>query len=84
MRYCGIDLGGLSSYAFVTDERGTKQWSGAVAVHGSGSGRRRVRSRGVSSGIRPQAGGSAVVAAAAAAAGGCPAGRSRPAPYRAG
>jgi transposase len=30
MNYCGIDLGGVSSYAFVTDEQGRKLWSGPV------------------------------------------------------
>jgi len=30
MNYCGIDLGGMSSYAFVTDEQGRKLWSGPV------------------------------------------------------
>ena len=30
--YCGIDLGGVSSYAFVTDEKGTKLWSGPIAT----------------------------------------------------
>jgi len=30
MNYCGIDLGGMSSYAFVTDEHGRKLWSGPV------------------------------------------------------
>lgn len=30
MNYCGIDLAGVSSYAFVTDEKGRKLWSGPV------------------------------------------------------
>ena len=30
MNYCGIDLGGMSSYAFVADEQGRKLWSGPV------------------------------------------------------
>ena len=30
MNYCGIDLGGMSSYAFVTEEHGRKLWSGPV------------------------------------------------------
>lgn len=30
MIYCGIDLGGVSSYAYVTDENGTKVWSGPI------------------------------------------------------
>ena len=32
MNYCGIDLGGVSSYAFVTDEKGNKLWSGPIAT----------------------------------------------------
>lgn len=32
MRYCGIDLGGMSSYACVQDERGTKLWAGWVPM----------------------------------------------------
>jgi transposase len=28
--YCGIDLAGVSSYAYVTDEKGRKLWSGPV------------------------------------------------------
>jgi transposase len=36
MRYCGIDLGGLSSYAYVSDERGIRQWSGSVATEKEG------------------------------------------------
>lgn len=30
MNYCGIDLGGVSSYAFVTDEQGRNMWSGPM------------------------------------------------------
>ena len=30
MNYCGIDIGGVSSYVYVTDARGRKRWSGAV------------------------------------------------------
>ena len=30
MNYCGIDLAGVSSYAYVTDEKGRKLWSGPV------------------------------------------------------
>ena len=30
MNYCGIDLAGVSSYAYVTDEKGRKLWSGSV------------------------------------------------------
>ena len=30
MNYCGIDLAGVSSYAYVTDARGTKLWAGAI------------------------------------------------------
>src|SRR5687767_15673102 len=30
VNYCGIDLAGVSSYAFVTDEKGRKLWSGPV------------------------------------------------------
>ena len=30
MNYCGIDLGGVSSYAYVTNEKGVKLWSGPV------------------------------------------------------
>lgn len=30
MNYCGIDLGGVSSYAFVMDDQGHKLWSGPV------------------------------------------------------
>lgn len=30
MRYCGIDLAGVSSYAYLTDERGHKLWGGPV------------------------------------------------------
>ena len=30
MNYCGIDLGGMSSYAYVTDEKGCKLWSGPI------------------------------------------------------
>lgn len=32
MNYCGIDLGGVSSYGYLTDERGKRLWSGAVAT----------------------------------------------------
>lgn len=32
MKYCGMDLGGVSSYAYLTDEKGVKIWSGAVAT----------------------------------------------------
>jgi transposase len=32
VNYCGIDLAGVSSYAFVTDEKGTKLWSGPFAT----------------------------------------------------
>ena len=30
MNYCGIDLAGVSSYAYVTDEKGRKLWAGPV------------------------------------------------------
>ncbi len=30
MNYCGIDLARVSSYAYVTDEKGRKLWSGPV------------------------------------------------------
>jgi transposase len=30
MWYCGLDLAGVSSYAFVTDARGVKEWSGPL------------------------------------------------------
>ena len=30
MNYCGIDLGGVSSYVYVTTDRGRKLWSGPV------------------------------------------------------
>jgi transposase len=30
VNYCGIDLAGVSSYAYVTDEKGRKLWSGPV------------------------------------------------------
>ncbi|GIW92896.1 MAG: hypothetical protein KatS3mg110_0937 [Pirellulaceae bacterium] len=30
MNYCGIDLGGESSYVFVTDAKGTKLWAGTI------------------------------------------------------
>lgn len=30
MNYCGIDLAGVSSYAYVTDEKGHKLWSGPL------------------------------------------------------
>ncbi len=32
MNYCGIDLAGVSSYAYVTDEKGRKLWAGPVAT----------------------------------------------------
>jgi transposase len=32
MFYCGLDLAGLSSYGYVTDAAGRKQWSGFVAT----------------------------------------------------
>ena len=32
MNYCGIDLAGVSSYAFVTDEKGNKRWAGPIAT----------------------------------------------------
>ena len=30
MNYCGIDIGGLSSYVYVSDVDGRKKWNGAV------------------------------------------------------
>lgn len=30
MNYCGIDIGGLSSYVYVSDAAGRKKWNGAV------------------------------------------------------
>jgi transposase len=30
VNYCGIDLGGVSSYVYVTTDRGRKLWSGPV------------------------------------------------------
>ena len=30
MNYCGIDLGGVSSYVYLTNDRGQKLWSGVV------------------------------------------------------
>lgn len=30
MNYCGMDLGDMSSYAFVTDDQGGKLWSSPV------------------------------------------------------
>jgi hypothetical protein len=30
--YCGIDLAGVSSYAYVTDEKGRKLWAGALGT----------------------------------------------------
>lgn len=30
MNYCGIDLAGVSSYAYVTDEKGRKLWAGPL------------------------------------------------------
>lgn len=30
MNYCGIDLAGVSSYAYVTEEKGRKLWAGPV------------------------------------------------------
>lgn len=32
MNYCGIDIGGVSSYVYVTDGLGRKRWSGPVAT----------------------------------------------------
>lgn len=32
MNYCGIDLGGVSSYVYITTDRGRKLWSGPVAT----------------------------------------------------
>ena len=32
MNYCGIDIGGVSSYVYVTDAGGRKRWSGPVAT----------------------------------------------------
>jgi transposase len=32
VNYCGIDLAGVSSYAYVTDETGRKLWSGPMAT----------------------------------------------------
>lgn len=32
MFYCGLDLAGLSSYGYVTNAQGVKQWSGPVAT----------------------------------------------------
>jgi len=32
VNYCGIDLGGVSSYVYVTTDRGRKLWSGPVAT----------------------------------------------------
>ena len=32
MNYCGIDLAGVSSYAYVADEKGRKLWAGPVAT----------------------------------------------------
>ena len=32
MNYCGIDLAGVSSYAFVTDEKGNKLWASPIAT----------------------------------------------------
>lgn len=32
MNYCGIDIGGVSSYVYLTDGRGQKRWSGPVAT----------------------------------------------------
>ena len=32
MNYCGIDIGGLSSYVYLTDAGGRKRWSGPVAT----------------------------------------------------
>jgi transposase len=39
VNYCGIDLAGVSSYAYVTDEKGRKLWSGPVATEKSAFGR---------------------------------------------
>ena len=32
MNYCGIDIGGVSSYVFVTDAAGRKKFSGSVGT----------------------------------------------------
>jgi transposase len=32
VNYCGIDLAGVSSYAFITDEKGKKLWAGPIAT----------------------------------------------------
>jgi transposase len=32
VNYCGIDLAGVSSYGYVTDEKGRKLWSGQLAT----------------------------------------------------
>jgi len=32
VNYCGIDIGGVSSYVYVTDAGGRKRWSGPVAT----------------------------------------------------
>lgn len=32
MNYCGIDLAGVSSYAYLTDEKGRKLWAGPIAT----------------------------------------------------
>ena len=32
MNYCGIDLAGVASYAFVTDEKGNMLWGGPIAT----------------------------------------------------
>ncbi len=39
MNYCGIDLAGVSSYAYVTDEKGRKLWAGPVATEKAALGR---------------------------------------------
>ena len=36
MNYCGIDLGGVSSYAYVTDEKGKKLWAKAIPTSRAG------------------------------------------------
>ena len=39
MNYCGIDLAGVSSYAYVTDEKGRKLWAGPVETERAAFGR---------------------------------------------
>lgn len=36
MKYCGLDLAGVSSYAFVADPQGRKQWSGPLETSRAG------------------------------------------------